>query len=319
MADGVISFGGDLPLTVRLEKADFVTEVTITKNGEAIVLPTEQNISFRVVEPLLLHRNGPGIEGVTITPLAGSGERRKETDRDGKVSFFGTPPSTVQLEKEGYITTEVMVGDGSVVVFPNQWPEKANEAIRQLELAEIIASGELILRWGEDEYLPARSKQIAKETGTGDGLGAFIKSACSPRRAIIVVRDWRGRDSMVGGVVHELMHARQGYDADVPLCSEWKTSKEGRAWITATEQDLKEVGPIPGFDDQIYGISGKLLGEFPSENQAMFYARWYMGPGDGRLIEPLAVDREGDLRKLCELAPNRCRYLEDRFGPPPPR
>ena len=318
LPDGIISLRGDFPLTVRLEKEGFVTEVTVTKDGETIVLPIEQNISFRVVEPLLLDKNGPGIKGVTVTCLEGSDEGIKETDQDGKVSFFGIPPLIVRIKKEGYITTETMVGKGSEIVFPNEWPEGANEAIRQLGLTEMIVSGELILRWGEDEYLPALSKELARQPGE-DGLGAVIKSSCSPNRVIIVVRKWRSRESMVGGVVHELMHARQGYDSNPPLCGDWTISKEGKAWIAATEKDLKEIGPIPDFDDQIYGVSGILLGEFPSENQAMFYSRWYMGPGEGGLIEALWGDRERDLKMLYELAPNRCQYLADRFGPPPPR
>ena len=318
LPDGIISLRGDFPLTVRLEKEGFVTEVTVTKDGETIVLPIEQNISFRVVEPLLLDKNGPGIKGVTVTCLEGSEEGIKETDQDGKVSFFGIPPLIVRIKKEGYITTETMVGKGSEIVFPNEWPEGANEAIRQLGLTEMIVSGELILRWGEDEYLPALSKELARQPGE-DGLGAVIKSSCSPNRVIIVIRKWRGRESMVGGVVHELMHARQGYDSNPPLCGDWTISKEGKAWIAATEKDLKEIGPIPDFDDQIYGVSGILLGEFPSENQAMFYSRWYMGPGEGRLIEAPSGNRERDLKMLYELAPNRCQYLADRFGPPPPR
>ena len=320
IADGIVTFRGNpLPLTVRLEKEGYInTEVTVSEEGEKIVLPTgrQSPITFRVVEPLILDKNGPGVEAVSVTCLEGSDERIKETAADGSVTFFGIPPLTVRLEKPGYITTEAMVGRKSEVVFPNQWPEKAAESIRQLGLTEMIASGELILRWGEDEYLPARSKELAKQPGE-DGLGAIIKSSCSPNRVIIVVRKWRGRESMVAGVVHELMHARQGYDANPPLCGDWKISKEGKAWIAATEKDLEETGPIPDFDDQIYGVSGILLGEFPSENQAMFYSRWYMGPGDGRLIEALGGDRERDLKMLYEFAPNRYQYLEDRFGPPP--
>ena len=305
IADGIVTFRGNpLPLTVRLEKEGYInTEVTVSEEGEKIVLPTgrQSPITFRVVEPLILYKNGPGVEAVSVTCLEGSDERIKETAADGSVTFFGIPPLTVRLEKPGYITTEAMVGRKSEVVFPNQWPEEAAESIRQLGLTEMIASGEIILRFGDDEYLPA----LSMEMGDDDGLGGVIKSSCSPNiRVNIVVRQWRGREFMVATLVHELMHARQGYDSNPPLCGDWTISKEGKAWIAALEKDLKENGPIPNFDDQMYGISGRLLGEFPSENQAMLYSRWYMGE---------------NRRELYQLALNRCQYLEDRFGPPPRR
>ena len=323
-SDGSVTFKRDLPLTVRLEKEGYLTtEVTVTEADEEILLPSpEKNITFWVVEPLFPNegdhrdwpdkRNGPGIEGVTVTCLEGSDEGVKETDADGSVSFFGTPPLTIRIEKPGYITTETMVGTvNSEIIFPNEWPEGSEDVIRRLGLEEVIASGELILRWEEDEYLPALSKKIAKEIGDdGDGLGGIY--ACPH---IIVRKAWGGRRAFTGAdLIHELMHAWQGLNSINPPCDVqigWTQSEEGQAWIAAIEKDLKEVGPIPVFDDQ-EGAAQIPLKEIPWESQAMFSTLWYTGR-DGTIAGVVKID------ELYQLAPNRCQYMEDRFGPPPPR
>ena len=324
-SDGSVTFKRDLPLTVRLEKeGSLTTEVTVVREWEEVVLPSpEKNITFRVVEPLFPNdgdnsdwpddRNGPGIEGVRVTCLEGSDEGVKETAADGSVTFFGTFPLTIRIEKPGYITTETMVGTvNSEIIFPNEWPEGSEDIIRRLGLEEVIASGELILRWGEDEYLPARSKEIAKEIGDdGDGLGGIF--ACPH---IIVRKAWGGRRELTGAdLIHELMHAWQGLNSINPPCDVqigWTQSEEGQAWIAAIEKDLKEVGPIPVFDDQKYGQSQMPLKEIPWESQAMFSNLWYTGR-DGTIEGVVKID------ELYQLAPNRCQYFEDRFGPPPPR
>ena len=187
---------------VLLEKEGHITEVTVREDGEDIVLSWQKDISFKVVEPLLpedrivepwaIYRNGPGIEGVTVTCLEGSDEGVKETAADGSVTFFGIPPLTIRIEKPGYITTEAVVGTGNEVVFPNEWPEEAREAIRQLGLEEIIASGVLILRWGDEEYL---------QKTLDDGVGGIISY---PN---IIVKKYEDRNFMISTLVHELMHA----------------------------------------------------------------------------------------------------------------
>ena len=303
-SDGSVTFKRDHPFIVRLEKEGFTaTEVVVTEEGEEVVFADQQGqITFRVVEPLLPNKNGPGIGGVTVTCLEGSDEGKKITAADGSVTFFGTPPLTIKIEKPGYITTETMVVGGNEVPFPNEWPEEVKEAIRQLGLTELVESGWLVLRFGDDEYLPA----LSKEMGGEDGLGGIIPC---PN---IIIRKWRGREFMVATLVHELMHAWQGLKSLKPPCGDnasWRKSKEGQAWIATLDKDLEENGPIPDFDDQVYGPPGphqKLLGEIPSEIQAEFYKVWYIGT-------------EAELKKLYQLAPNRCQYMEDRFGPPPPR
>lgn len=310
-ADGSVTFRRNLPLTVRLEKEGYLTtEVTVTEADEEILLPSaEKNITFRVVEPLFPneggpfdwpdYRNGPGIEGVTVTCLEGSDEGVKETDADGSVSFFGTPPLTIRIEKQGYITTESIVGRGSEVVFPNEWPKEVEEAIRQLGLEERIASGWLTLRWGDEEFLQARY---------GDDVGGLCPC---PN---IIVKKYEDRDFMVWILVHELMHVWQNLNSNKPPCGnlhvDWSLSEEGQAWIAAMEKDLQEIGPMPDFDDREW--TKPLV-----ENHAGFYSYWYMGPETDVLNEKW--DRPAELKKLYRFAPNRCKYMEDRFGPPPPR
>ena len=300
-ADGTVLFRRHLPLTVLLEKEGyFTTEVVVSEDGQGVVLPGEQkNISFRVVEPLLPDRNGPGIGEVTVTPLEGSDERVKQTDADGNISFFGTPPLTVWLEKPGYIAIETVVLKEEIIL-PNEWPEEVAGAVLQLGLAEIIASGELILRWGDDEFLPLWAKEMGK-----DGIGAIY--ACPN----IIVRKYEDRNFMLRILVHEAMHAWQGRMSTHPPCdiSGWPPSKEGKAWIAAMEKDL-EIGSIPGIDGEVGTLS-------PWENQAELYSVWYFGRETKRLDE--VWDQAAELKKLYRLAPNRCKYFEDRFGPPPPR
>ena len=303
-SDGSVIFKSDLPLTVLLEKEGYITEMTVREDGEEIVLPDwQRDISFKVVEPLLPEdRNGPGIEGVTVTCLEGSDEGIKETAADGSVTFFGTVPLTIRIEKPGYITTQAVVATGSEIVFPNAWPEEVEEAIRQLGLAERIASGKIILRWGDEEYL---------QKTYGDDVGGL--HPCPN----IIVKRYEDRNFMVWILVHELMHAWQACGnrgTGPPL---WFQSDEGKAWIVATEKDIEANGPIPGFDDRDYHDDERFLSEIPWENQAMFYSNWYMGFETDRLVE--GIDRKAELEELYRLAPNRCQYLEDRFGPPPPR
>ena len=325
LSDGSVTFKRDLPFIVQLEKEGYITtEATVLEHGEAIVLPSQQqkNISFRVVEPLLPtegqygdwpdYRNGPGIAGVTVTCLEGSDDGIKETDPDGNVSFFGTPPLTVRIEKEGYITTEATVGIiGSEIVFPNAWPAEVGDVIRRLGLEDEIASGWLTLRWGDEEYLEK----------TYDGHVGGL--APCPN---IIVRKFENRELMIHTLIHEMVHIWQSLNSNTrPSCAllydGWERSEVAKAWIAVTEKDIKENGPIPDFDDKVPHNMWKPLWQIPAENQASFFPRWYMGPAPHvmeKLMEKMpGWSKEKDLKMLYELAPNRCQYLEDRFGPPP--
>ena len=111
------------------EPADVDDAQPIEPEPEA--LPPRE-ISFKVVETLEWEGRG-GIPGVKVTPIEGSNEGPKETtpfvftleghlDKHGKVTFFGTLPLTVRLEKEGFVTTEVTVTKehGEFFVLPSQ-------------------------------------------------------------------------------------------------------------------------------------------------------------------------------------------------------
>ena len=64
----------------------------------------------------------PGLEGVRVTTLEGK-EVTKKTAIDGTVSFKRDLPLTIQLEKEGYTTTEVTVTEeGEEILLPSEEP-----------------------------------------------------------------------------------------------------------------------------------------------------------------------------------------------------
>ena len=257
--------------------------------------PEPETITITMVLPYPQDANvNRGIPGVTVTCTVGcEGQQTEVTDGQGVVAFTGRIPLTIQAEKSGYISVERGVSDGSRVAMGNEWPPETREAIRQLGLTNVVDSGELLLIWGDEEYFQ------------GPSHGGEYN--CSDA---VMVRNWRGRDFMVNTLIHELMHAWQGRNSTRPPCDTregWYPTESGQAWIAAIEKDLQEVGPIPGFDDD--HSYGKPLSEVPQENQAAFYADWYMGTSWGRGIVTKA--------EFYRIAPNRSRYLEDRFGPPP--
>ena len=89
--------------------------------------------------------------------------------------------------------------------------------------------------------------------------------------------------------------------------SSWLQFEPGQAWIAAMEKDFEEVGPIPGYDDDL--SYGKPLSEIPGENQASLYGDWYMGLMWGKVT----VTKD----EFYRIAPNRSKYMEDYFGLPP--
>ena len=90
-------------------------------NSNLTVKPSEKQryVTFKLIEFLYPDgRSGPGIEGVEVTFLNGSGETRK-TASDGSVTFKGDLPLTVQLEKEDYITEVTVREEGEEIVLPD--------------------------------------------------------------------------------------------------------------------------------------------------------------------------------------------------------
>ena len=311
-ADGSVTFMGQLPLTVMLEKEGYpAREVTVFKDNEEVLFTGgKREVSVRVVEPLLPSlKNGPGIEGVTVTCLEGSDEGVKTTGADGRVTFFGNLPLSIRIEKPGYITTEVVMDREEEIVFPNEWPEEAKGVIHKLGLTELVAARGIILRWGEDEFLREMELKI------GPGLGAWLDCP------VLLIRDFPSRRRRLWSLCHEITHVWIGLKSIGKPCgphnrewitdADWVNCKEGAAWVAAMEKDLEEIGPMP-HDNRLYGVFRKPLKELPRHSLADFFAWWYIGhQHDGTKEE---------LDKLYREAPNRCQYMEDHFlGPPPPR
>ena len=252
-----------------------------------------------------------GVSEVNVTCLEGcEGQREDTTDGQGAVTFTGVAPLTIRAEKSGYIPAEQEVSDGSRVAMSDEWPPETKEAIRQLGLAEVIASGDLLLAWDDDYFIP----KLSEDTGN-DGLGGLFSCLTinGEQVPILVVREiaWRGRDFMLATLVHEAVHAWQGLMSNNPPCgvSEWTQSESGLSWIAATEKDLEEVGIIPDYDDDT--SYGRPLIEVPWESQATFYSDWYTGT-----LWWGGVDTTRE--EFYQLAPNRSRYVEEHFGPPGP-
>ena len=268
-----------------------VTPVTPTPVVE------EVSITVELPYPENDHNIRVGISEVTVTCVGGcEGQQTEVTNHQGEVTFTGRPPLTIRAEKSGHIPVEQRVYGGRVNM-GHEWPPELRVAIRQLDLASAIAAGELFLIWGDEEYIDV------------DGWAQY---ACP----VIIVKQIQDRNFMLAILAHEAMHAWQGRNSDNPPCDlhyGYVPSDEGKAWAEAWDKDIRDHGPYPGVDDSDWGST--LL-----ENQAGIYGHWYWGPETELLVEPAAwANKKEALEKLYRLAPNRCRYLEDRFGPPPPR
>jgi len=302
---GQVTLIGNAPLTVRAEKRGYIpTEQSVT-DGDQVILqmeePTRVSITVELPYPLDADINR-GIQGATVACLNGCDDRQlKMTTRQGVVTLVGRLPLTIRVEKPGHIPVEQMVSDddSSLVIMGHEWPTEVREAIRQLGLTDVIANGDLLLIWADTRYFTGPSRG-----GEYNCYGTNVPA--------VMVREWRGWDFMINTLVHELVHAWQGRESTRPPCDTqdgWYRTESGQAWIDAIERDIQEVGPIPGFDDDPH--SGKQLKDVPNENQATFYADWYMGTSWGRNPGSVTVV---DFHRM---APHRSRYLEDRFGLPP--
>ena len=267
------SGGGLIPATAV--KAG--EEITIT-----VELPYPQGVDIHI-----------GIPGVTVTCTVGcEGKQTEVTDDQGVVTFTGNIPLTVRAEKTGYLPAEWVVSDGSLVAMGHEWPLEAESVIRQLGLADAIASDELFLIWGDTVFVDA----VIEATGR-EGLRAVF--SCP----IIIIKQFLDRRNfMVTALAHEAMHAWQ-VSSFTNSCYGDSQSEESKAWASAWEQDIAENGNI---DELIWA-------DTVLENQAEFYAYWWLWGHSPLLVE----SKESKLQQLCQIAPRRCRYLADRFGPPP--
>ncbi len=264
--------------------------------------PEDVTMAFAMPWPIDGSRRHTGVENVSVTCLEGCPDDQvRTTDSLGNVTFLDVyPPLVIEARKVGYITRQVSeVRNNYRLALSHVWPDEVEGVIDQLGLAEPIASGKLFLRWGEDEGHLA---------STGVDVGGMY--VCEG--PVIVIRKYEDRDFMVWVLIHEAMHAWQGLKSSnsCNLRDSYPQSEEGRAWAAARDKDTREHGPYLGLDDQEWASQLQ-------ENQAAFYSHWYMGRETKRLGE--GWDRPAYLQKLYQLAPNRSKYFEDRFGPPPPR
>ena len=297
---GQTTLTGVKPLTVRAEKDGYISVEQQVSNGDTIILQREPVVVTITVElpyPEDDYNIRVGISEATVACLTGcEGQPTEVTDRQGEVTFIGRLPLTIRAEKLGHISVEQQTYGGRVNL-GHEWPVELRESIRQLNLADAIATGELFLIWGDREYIDA------------DGWGQF---SCP----VIIIKQILDRNFMLAILAHENMHAWQGRRSNNPPCDlhyGYPPTEEARSWKEAWEQDVEEHGPYPGVDDSDWAST--LL-----ENQAGIYGHWYWGPETELLVEPAAwADKKAALEKLYRLAPNRCQYLESRFGPPPSR
>ena len=293
---GRVTFTGNDTLTVRAEKNGYISVEKQVSNGDNIVLEREPvAVTITVELPYPEDANGIhiriGISEARVTCVAGCDEQTEEvTDQQGEVTLVGRLPLTIRAEKSGHITVEHQTYGGRVNM-GHEWPPELDTAIRQLGLGNAIATSELSLIWEDEAYFDAR----VRNTGNNNIGGEF-------HCLVIITRNYRTRNDRIRILAHEALHAWQGRRSNNPPCDlhyGYPPTEEAKEWDKAWEQDVEEHGPFPGIDGTEWG--GTLL-----ENQAEIYSYWYWGNARERA-------------ELDRLAPNRVRYLEDRFGSPPPR
>ena len=309
-SEGRVTLTGKETLTVRAEKPGYDLAEKQVSDGDTIVLQkTLADITFTVELPYPDYPEGHshdirvGISEATITCLVGcEGQQTKAANEKGEVTFIGQTPLTVQAEKTGYISVEKQIYDGDRVNMGHEWPPELEAAILQLDLGSVILNSELFLVWEDEEYIEAS----IRESGDPYIGGQFV---CP----VIFIKRLENKDFMLWILVHEAMHAWQGLKSMNPPCNihgGYPQSKEGRAWAEARDKDIKEHGPYIGLDNKDW--TSNLW-----ENQAGFYSLWYLGPETRELGS--RWNQSEELERLYRLAPNRSKYMEDRFGPPPPR
>ena len=242
-----------------------------------------------------------GVEGANVTCLDGCSDRQtRQTNDQGEVTFLGISPLRIRVEKAGYIpvtrTVSVNAEAYAEVVVSHEWPPELATAISQLKLADVIASGELLLNWNTNQ--------------PNKGMGNFFEAGFIH---VDVFSD--DRSASVWALFHEAFHAWQWLKSGRPdvLVENWHRSDEAQAWLEALDKDIREHGPMPGLDDP-WGNETTPAYQDPMENQASFFGEWNIGPcarigGCG--------NRREELEKMYEQAPNRAAYMEHYFGSPP--
>ena len=254
--------------------------------------PTTPTLSDITIKVTLPYFNGsvvvfPGLSGVSVTCFQGcEGQPIETTNDEGLISFRGTNPITVRLEKPGHVRHEQQMSDGERVFLGHEWPAESAKSFRMLRIPEGT-----VLSWG------------LADSDVGGNFGCSFNTGSVP--VVTVAR--HARERMLSILEHELFHAHQyGFDSgpvrgDKCNLVPWVRSEEGRAWREATEAD-RAISGILIFGDEL--PPDRQL----TEGSAEFWAWW-------RWAWHRPQDR--GYSNLCELAPNRCALMAQWFGPRP--
>ena len=325
---GQTTLTGVEPLSVRAEKDRYFSVEQQVSNGDSIALQRQPPVEVTITV-VLPHRSDEilpgtfaqyginyfGVEGANVTCLDGCPDRQTQpTDDQGEVTFIGMPTLRVRVEKAGYIpVTRTVSVDGEAngeVVVSHEWPAELAVAIRQLELEDVIASGDLLLNWNTNQ--------------PNKGMGNFFEAG------FIQVDVFRNdRLASVWTLFHEAMHAWQWLKSGRPLWSlhclqetgcpdvlieNWHRSDEAQAWLVALEKDIRDHGPMHGLDVGRWSDDPVPFYKNPLENMASFFAEWNIGPCSRKRG---CGNRREERAKLYARAPNRAAYMEHYFGSPP--
>ncbi len=270
-------------LTVACDKSSPVGPSPVTP-----VEPTTPTLSDITITVTLPHFNDsvyvfPGLSGVSVTCLQGcEGQPIETTNDEGLVSFRGTNPITVRLEKPGHVRHEQQMSDGERVFLGHEWPPESAKSFRMLRIPEGI-----ILSWG------------VADREVGGNFSSCVNSSTSRRDCIpLVTVAKHGREKRLRTMEHELFHAHQSaYPAPYQSSLQhWIESEEGQAWKEAMEAD-RAAGRVVGLDENPH--NNRI-----TENAAEFWTWW-------RRAENI------DSRNLCDIATSRCALMEQWFGPRP--
>ena len=247
-------------------------------------VPATPARSDLTIHTVLAYPTSPvhGVGGVRVTCLSCEDGQTAVTDDDGRAVFTDVLPTiTVRIEKAGYVGAEAEVYNGQTIRLGHEWPGESAGSFRRL-----ILPPSLQLVWGEQgwELFPGRDDVGGIYYGTGK---------------VVVVGYDPDRRVMLKTMEHELRHAHQ-HQIDLPggnATTSWERTEEGRKWLVATAEDLKR--PPQLWMDFSYASQSW-------EAEAEFYAWWVR-----------AETRDPDRDRFCTIAPTRCRYFAELYGPRP--
>ena len=284
-------------LTVACEDGSPTTPTPITP-AEPIPTPTITEITITVTTPYFNDSVivFPSLSGARVTCLLGceEGQPTEATGDDGQVSFRGTSPITVRVEKVGYASIEQTVSHRNRVFLGHEWPSETARSSRMLR-----RPSKMILSWG-----------VAEES-VGGNFSSCLNDTSDRAKcvALVTVANFRhGREKMLSTLEHELFHGHQSaYPAPYQSSLQhWVNGEEGRAWAEAQKADRDAGRVVPDYlDENPHNFTVK-------EGAAEFWSWW-------RRAVPTRTfpQHQVHVDNLCEIATSRCALVEQWFGPRP--